>query len=578
MDKNFLKKFASEIRKELIQIVSVKLDYLLSLDTDNLPIEYVEHQRNIQEIKSKCSSNEKKDNFIEEIAYTWFNRFVALRYMDVNNITDIKIVSPVEGQTMPEIFAIATAGDIPEHILPPAHKETFLKLIDRQINSKDPDNEAYRMLFVVACNYYHKIMPFMFEKIRDYSELLLPDDLLSQKSIRAKIVDGLNEENCYDVEIIGWLYQFYISDKKDEVYANFKKNKKISSYTLPAATQLFTPHWIVRYMVENSLGRLWLLNKPDSNLKEYMKYYIETPEHENKDFIKINSPEEITILDPCCGSGHILVYAFDLLTKIYEEQGYSKSDIPFLILKNNLFGMDVDRRAASLANFALMMKARNYYRRFLKKLERDFFQPNIIEIKSFKFLEGELFENAKLFGALIKISENDLKIIKDFISKEKSKLGHLNKTNELISNVNTQSKMLSGKYHCVITNPPYMGSKGFNKELSDFVKKNYRDSKSDLFACFIERCLDFTMDKGFTAMITMQSWMFLSSYEKLRVKILENYTLKTLAHLGNMVMGIAFGTSAFIVKKTKPDKNSLAIYFKIDLKDLDENKEIKELK
>ena len=575
MDKNFLKKFASDIRNELIQIVGVKLDYLLLLDMNNLPNLYLEDNReNIIKIK-EISREKGKENFIEEIAYTWFNRFVALRYMDIHNVTEIKVVSPIEGQTMPQIFSEATAGNINEKFN--LDKKAFFNLIDRKTPSRDPDNEAYRMLFIAVCNYYHEIMPFMFEKIKDFSEILLPDDLLSPNSIRAKIVNALDEENCKDVEIIGWLYQFYISEKKDEVYTGFKKNKKISHYTLPAATQLFTPHWIVRYMVENSLGKLWLLNHPESNLKEYMKYFIESDE-KVEDFIKISSPEDIKILDPCCGSGHILVYAFDLLTKIYEEQGYSKSEIPFLILKNNLFGADVDRRAASLANFALLMKASNYHRRFFRKFSKDTFHPHIIEIKEFQLQADKLFENVKLFGSLLNIDENKSEKIEQVIDAEIDKLGHLNKTKFLISDIRKQSEILSGKYHCVITNPPYMGSKSFNKELSDFVKKYYPDSKSDLFACFIERCLDFTMDKGFTAMITMQSWMFLSSYEKLRVKILKNNTIKTLAHLGNMVMGIAFGTSAFILQKIKPTQNSSAVYFKIDLKDLDENKEIKFLR
>ena len=223
------------------------------------------------------------------------------------------------------------------------------------------------MLFISTCNYYSSIMPFMFESIADYTELLLPDDLLSANSIRNKVIDGMSEEDCSDIEVIGWLYQFYISEKKDDVFEKLKKNVKITPSNIPAATQLFTPHWIVKYMVENSLGKLWMLNHPNSSLKNSMKYYIDE-DTSTTTFLKISTPQELSLLDPCCGSGHVLTYAFDLLTLIYEEEGYSKSEIPTLILENNLFGCDIDKRASTLANFALTMKARLYHKRFFKKI------------------------------------------------------------------------------------------------------------------------------------------------------------------------------------------------------------------
>ena len=364
MDKSKLKKFASSIRVELMGFVSSKLSFLLGLDIENLPVEYRAYKEQIEVIKSKTDTKEKKEEFIEEVAYIWFNRMIALRFMDANNITQPAIMTPLQEGANPAIFAQAKEGEIDETLQ--LDREKFYDLIDGKINSQNPENEAYSMLFIASCNYYATIMPFMFEAISDYTQLLLPDDMLSQNSIRAKVVQAMDDESCVDIEIIGWLYQFYISEKKDVVFAMLKKNTKITPANIPAATQLFTPHWIVKYMVENSLGRLWMLNNPDSNLKSSMKYYIENDE-ESKTFIKVTTPQEMTFLDPCCGSGHTLTYAFDLLTKIYEERGYSKSEIPALILEHNLFGCDIDKRAAILANFAFTMKAKLYHRRFFKK-------------------------------------------------------------------------------------------------------------------------------------------------------------------------------------------------------------------
>lgn len=526
MDKTALKKFAASIRNELREEISTRLSFFLKLDT--IPIEFKDDEKNIEIIKKRCESDEKRDEFIEEVAYTWFNRLVALRFMDANGITKESVISPKENQTLPEVFNLAKGGEIDEELN--LDREKFYAILDRKIPSKDPDNEAYKMLFISYCNYYSKIMPFMFEPIKDYTELLLPMDMLSSNSIRAKVVKALSKDSLKDVEVIGWLYQFYIAEKKDEVFTNLKKNIKITASNIPAATQLFTPHWIVKYMVENSLGRLWMLNNPNSKLKDYMKYYIE--QDETQDFIKVSSPEELTLFDPCCGSGHILTYAFDLLTKIYEEEGYNKSEIPSLILKNNLFGCDIDKRAATLAAFALTMKARLYHRRFFRKN----IKPNVIELQEFG---SSLFEGIKNFGSLW--IEKDDEDFKSGIFSQNS------------SEYNLQKKILTSHYHCVVTNPPYMGAKGMNKELKDFVKKNYPDSKSDLFACFIEKCLDLTKEKGYTAMITMQSWMFLSSFEKLRKKIISNHRIDTLVHLGprafEEIGGEVVQSVAFVLQK-----------------------------
>ena len=553
MQKSHLKRFATQMRVELMGIVESKLEYLLGLNTQLLPVKYRAYREHLQMLHQKSSNKEAKESLIEEVAYTWFNRLIALRFMDANGITETPIISPSQEGGQPDIFMRAKEGNIDPAL--PLDKEAFYALIDGKHTATDPENEAYSMLFVASCNAYAAIMPTMFEAIADYTELLLPDDLLSSRSVRAKVVEAMPKSDCEDVEIIGWLYQFYIAEKKDAVFAKLKKNIKITPANIPAATQLFTPHWIVKYMVENSLGRLWLRNYPSSSLKSHMRYYID--QEDDTPALKINSPQELSLFDPCCGSGHVLTYAFDLLTKIYEEQGYATSEIPSLILENNLFGCDIDKRAASLAYFALMMKARLYHRRFFRKNTK----PKIIELQEFG---SDVFKDIKNIGSLLKPADDigfDIGIFGQ-ISEE----------------FTMQQQMLQGPYTCVVTNPPYMGGKGMNKALSEFVKSRYPDSKSDLFAVFMERGLELTCKDGYMAMITMQSWMFLSSYEKLREKLLKNYTITTMAHLDNMVMGIAFGTAATVFKKTKPTPQSQAVYFKINLDDLDDNREIKALR
>ena len=523
MDKSKLKRFATTVRIELIQLVSSKLDFLLTLDINNLPVEYKSSKSYIQTMIEKSDSVEKRENFIEEVSYTWFNRLIALRFMDVNGITSQATITPLQEGASPAIFTSAKDNEIDEDLK--LDKTKFFDLIDGKISSSNGENEAYSMLFIAVCNHYSTVMPSMFERISDYTELLLPEDMLSPNSIRAKVVESMSEEDCQDIEVIGWLYQFYISEKKDDVFAKLKKNQKITPANIPAATQLFTPHWIVKYMVENSLGKMWMLNNPNSSLKENMKYYIEN-EEETTSFIKVEKPEEITFLDPCCGSGHTLTYAFDLLSKIYEEKGYGKSDIPSLILENNLFGCDIDKRASILSNFALTMKARQYHKRFFKKDVK----PNIVE------LEG--IEGIKNFGSLL-VPNGDEDFDEAMLTRE----------------YKLQRKVLSSEFHCVVTNPPYMGAKGMNKELSDFVKKQYPDSKSDLFAVFMERTLELTKPHGFMSMINQHSWMFLSSYEKLRVKIIEQQRIDTLVHLGprafEEIGGEVVQSVAFVLEKAE---------------------------
>ena len=540
MNKSALKKFATTMRLELISLVKTKIDFLLSNAYKENLAKYNTNKVAIAQIDERYAK--EKNDFIEEVAYTWFNRLVALRFMDVNEITASPIISTTDEHPIPKMFSDAKAGNIEDDLN--LNRELFFDLIDKKVAGiKDSDNEAYKMLFIATCNHFSKLMPSMFERISDYTELLLPDDMLSPNSLRAKVVEAMSEEDCHDIEIIGWLYQFYISEKKDDVFAKLKKNQKITPSNIPAATQLFTPHWIVKYMVENSLGKLWMLNNPTSTLKEQMKYFIQSDEQTNE-FIKVTTPEELTFLDPCCGSGHTLTYAFDLLTLIYEEQGYNKSDIPSLILQHNLFGCDIDKRASVLANFALTMKARQYHKRFFKKDVK----PNIVELEDY---DSEEFKGIKNFGSLL--------------------VGHAKSSfNDGIFGQNTQEyelqkKILSTEFHCVVTNPPYMGSKSMNKELSDFVKINYPNSSTDLMTCFMERSLSFTKKNGYSSMINIPSWMFLSSYEIMRQGLIDNIFISSLLHLGRGVFGSDFGTVAYVFKKSNIN-NANGIYRRLFIK------------
>lgn len=583
MDTNKLKSYAQEARRDLRQQISSKLLRVL----DNESLEARENPEAVKKLKEEIEKH-SKEIVIEKVAYTWFNRVVALRYMDLNHYTKVGIVSPVAANILPEILADALEGHIDSDLVSPDRKSKIIGLLSGKIKSNNAQQEAYRIILASSCNYYHEMMPFLFEKIADYTELLLPSDLLSDNSFITKTRTALTIEECSEVEVIGWLYQFYISERKDEVMATKKAYKEED---IPAVTQLFTPNWIVRYMVENSLGRLWLENYPESTLKGEMDFYIE-PET-NSNHLKINSPEEISFIDPCCGSGHILVYAFELLTKMYEEQGYNKAEIPKLILAKNLYGIDIDKRAADLAYFALIMKARSYHNRFFHS---KVVQPNILVMENSELSEQEitsfinalddpnlnlksasqrtissvnlqdtiaLLRNAETFGSLIQPQVANVEDIIEAV--EKSGLDSniiFTKIYEQLLTALNQIRYLQAKYHCVVTNPPYMGTKGMNITLKNFVGKNYKDSKSDLFACFMERCQDFIFKNGYMSMIVMQSWMFLSSYEQLRKKILNNMSLSTLLHLGYGALRIAFGTTAFIFKNEKNIKTQ-GCYFRL---------------
>lgn len=563
-----LKKFAQQARATLLEQVNTKLSFVLAKDS----LARREHPASIAELEAKIAELGKQQ-LIERVAYIWFNRFSALRYMDVNHYTRIGVVSPAEGQTQPEILAEAKMGHIDDREIPEKIQQHVLSLLDGTLPSDDPQAESYRLLLVATCNYWHSNMPFLFQRIDDYTQLLMPDNLLSTSSILATMRDAMTAEVCEDVEVIGWLYQFYISDKKDEVFAGLKKNEKVTPENIPAATQLFTPHWIVRYLVENSLGRLWLLNHPESNLSDSMEYYIKPAEdNDETQFLKVERPEDLKICDPACGSGHMLTYAFDLLYKIYEEQGHSASDIPSKILMHNLYGIELDERAGELAAFALTMKARAKQKRFFSKKIR----PNICVLEAIKFDEGELdeymdfigrdlfnstlettlsqFDEADNFGSLIRPALMDVTdVLAQLETKDVSGQLFLSHTHEKVLTVLKQTDYLSPRYHVVVANPPYMGGSGMNARLKNWAAQQYPNSKYDLFSMFIESGLELIQSSGFSAMVTMQSWMFLSSFEKFRDYLFNTSTIYSMAHIGahgfDSIGGEVVQTTAFILER-----------------------------
>lgn len=566
MDTSKLKKFAQYARSTLMDQVAARLEYVLNTDSAELR----DKQKELSELKKRIQAT-SKEAVIERTAYMWFNRFCALRFMDVNRYSRLGIVSPAEGNAQPEILAEAKQGHIDDRFMSPDKAKIVFGLLSGARTSANPQAEAYRLLLVAACNYYHSTMPYLFERIDDYSELLLPEDMLSPSSILSYVRESLTPDACQNVEVIGWLYQYYISAKKDKVFEDLKKKKqKVTPENIPAATQLFTPHWIVRYLVENSLGRLWMLNHPASRLKEKMDYYI-APQEAEADFLKISSPEEIKICDPACGSGHMLTYAFDLLYAIYEEQGYDEHEIPEKILTHNLFGIEIDERAGSLAAFALSMKAREKSRRFLEKG----IEPNICVLQDIHFTNDELkpyidelgrdlfsqpllstlkqFEESSNFGSLIQPELTDVRgALQDLTAKNMGQNMFLQDTHRKVLLALKQADFLSSRYHVVVANPPYMGGGNMNGRLAVFSKEKYPNSKSDLFSMFIERNLDLSQTQGLVAMITMQSWMFLSSFEKLRTNLLHQCTILSMAHLGarafDSIGGEVVSTAAFVIK------------------------------
>lgn len=561
MNKTAIKNFAVEARVMLINAVTqLAYEFEVTENGTNDPAQESVNGRSLtaaeKNQRSQLIANIRQNGFtqtMEEAAYTWFNRFIALRFMEVNNYlpSHTRIFSDESGNFKPEVLSDAANVEIDG-----LDKELVLELLENQENER-----LYKYIIITQCNALNKGLPEMFEQIGGWTELLFPRNLLREDSVIAKMITEIPEEDWRDqVQIIGWLYQYYNTEPKDKVFADLKKNIKISAQAIPAATQLFTPDWIVRYMVENSLGRLWAEGhgKPDDG---DWKYYLDEAEQEDPvkaELEKIRAeykniqPENIKIIDPCMGSGHILVYAFDVLIDIYRSCGWGERDAAKSILRNNLYGLDIDRRAYQLAYFAVMMKARQYNRRICSPEN----QPNLANFADVMgadtdMLSGsirrfaEQFAFADTYGSLMTVTAPaDIDTaFSDFMPT----IGLNMRQFDMMMKI---YKILSQKYDVVCTNPPYMGGSGMNAKLSEFVKSKFPDSKSDLFACFIEKCGQLAKPHGFYAMITQHAFMFLSSYENLRRKLMLKTTVN-MAHLGarafDEIGGEVVQTTAFVM-------------------------------
>ena len=589
MNKTAIKNFAIWARVQLIESAKQRAyEYEITEDGEN--------KTNVDAIGGRLLSNAEKDQrrqliaqihqkgytqVMEEAAYTWFNRFIALRFMEVNGYLPSKtrVFTDETGAFKPEIMKQAMSVE-----LEGLDRNIVLKLIDSQAN-----DELYKYLLITQCNALNACLPTMFETIANWTELLFPNNLLRPDSVLGHMVSDIPEEDWQDaVQIIGWLYQYYNTELKDDTFAQLKKNVKITKERIPAATQLFTPDWIVRYMVENSLGRLWLEGHPNAELHDGWKYYLDEAEQERsvedqlaklREEYKTIKPEEVKVIDPCMGSGHILVYAFDVLMQIYTSAGWDQREAAQSILKNNLFGLDIDDRAAQLAYFAVMMKARQYDRRLLTRG----IQPNIHSIIESNALGGayklamgdfllskehqetlnyllDAFIDAKEYGSILCLEKRDyVGLLRAWNLTASQTTENLNLTlwfaavEHEIPKLIEQAIILTQGYDVVVTNPPYMAVSNAGAKVNDYVKKNFPDSKADLFAVFIERCGQMAKKNGYQAMITQHAWMFLSSFEKLRTKLLA-VDIVNMAHLGarafEEIGGEVVQTTSFVIRKS----------------------------
>ena len=594
MDQSKLKTYAQQARRDFITEVTDRAAFYGLTAKGIKPV--VEHgdvvligerafPLDVAAKRKRLEERVKRDGFeqaMEAMAYTWFNRFAAIRYMELHGYLDhgYRVLSHPEDRKQPEI--LDHAADV---ALPGLNRDKAVEL--KLDGSKD--EELYRLLLQTQCNALHRAMPFLFERIGDQAELLLPGNLLHNDSLIRQLVEGIDEHAWDEIEIIGWLYQFYISEKKDQVIG-----KVVQPEDIPAATQLFTPNWIVKYMVQNSLGAQWLATYPASLLKEQMDYYIEPAEQTDEVKVQLKAitpstlnPEQLTLIDPACGSGHILVEAYDLLKAIYLERGYRRRDVPKLILEKNLFGLDIDERAAQLTGFSLMMKGRADDRQLFERgvnlnvtalLDSTEFDAERLaagmKLADYGLQRGDLaelkqlFEHAKTFGSLIQVPEKLAKKLPAlrklseatsldlFVSDALKRLGPLAR----------QAGMLAAQYDAVVANPPYMGNRGMNARLRRFAKDHFPNGKSDLFACFIECGYTLAKEAGYSAMVTMQSWMFLSSFEKMRERILREKVIHTMTHLGarafRSISGEVVQTTAFVLKNS-PMKNYAPVFFRL---------------
>jgi hypothetical protein len=568
-----LKAFATSARTELIREVTARITAVLAPGAP----ERVESPTTVAGLEKAVAAggggDKGKAHVADKVAYTWFNRIIALRFMDANGYTGIGVVSPATDQIgQPEVLAAAKRGQIDKEVVSNDHNmATIAGLLNGTRQPRpgvDAQAEAYSLLLTAYCRFWHKAMPFMFERQGDFTELLIPANLLAGDSVLNRSVEVLSEDACKDVEVIGWLYQFYISDRHDEVFAGFKKNKKAGADEIPAATQLFTPHWIVRYLVENSLGRLWMLNRPTSGLVHQMDYYI-APVEDETEFLKIASPEKLKVIDPACGSGHMLTYAFDLLYAIYEEEGHAPSEIPGLILSNNLYGTEIDPRAGALAAFALTMKAVAKRKLFLTNP----IKPNICVLDPISFGPDELdylvtedgdrsveeafwnqFAEADNLGSLVQPDS-------DVMLPLARRLKTLDDGGDIFfadvirraSEVLVQAEYLAQSYHAVVTNPPYMGVKNMSSTLAGFVDTTLPTGKQDLYGAFIERARSLAMPTGIIAMITGDTWMFIKTFADLRKVVLAEARVHSLLYLRDTAYHAdKFGAnSAFVLSNTR---------------------------
>ena len=593
MNKNAIQKFAIWARNELIAQVSQRAyQYGIdesgfgdaSADTLNGRLLTAEEKSQRQEL-IKQIKEKGYQQVMEEVAYTWFNRFIALRFMEVNNYlpSHIRVFSDASGAFKPEIL-----NDVLHLDLPGLDSGKVAEYIE-----SNGTEALYRYLLLTQCNALNSALPVMFERMGGYTEMLLPNNILRQDSVLGHMVSDIPEEDWQDaVQIIGWLYQYYNTELKDDTFAQLKKNVKITKERIPAATQLFTPDWIVRYMVENSLGRLWLEGHPNAELLGGWKYYLDEAEQEPeveaqlaklREEYKTIKPEEIKVIDPCMGSGHILVYAFDVLMQIYTSAGWDQREAAQSILKNNLYGLDIDDRAAQLAYFAVMMKARQYDRRLLTRGIQPhiyaFAESNTITtaplhdmgitlsqdeydtaVKQVLRLLDEL-RDAKEYGSILTVTPCDWDLLRRFaVPRTEDEGGQqlLGIHGEqiaapLLQRLINIGEALSQQYDVVVTNPPYMAVSNAGAKVNDYVKKNFPDSKADLFAVFIERCGQMAKKNGYQAMITQHAWMFLSSFEKLRTKLLA-VDIVNMAHLGarafEEIGGEVVQTTSFVVRKS----------------------------
>lgn len=633
MEKAPIKKFAVEARRKLIADVTFQLerygitekgivepqtstDKELVFDLGNGNVQTIRGVRAVNQYKNLAAhvrgfytEDEPKkelEQFIEEIAYTWFNRLIAIRFMEVNRYLPVRVLSSeITGQKLPDLVKAPFSGDLD------FTEDEKQRIFDLQDANKEDD--LFRFLFFKQCNDLSRILPRLFEDLdgsNSFSELLITLSFNDPNGVVYRLVNEV-DERWFDihatdedgkpmgqVQIMGWMYQYYNADLKDQVFKDLKKNIKISKQNIPAATQLFTPDWIVRYMVENSLGRLWAEGHPDFDKSDWKYYLDEAPqepqvEQQLKDiraqYAKME-PEQLRVIDPCMGSGHILCYLFDVLMQIYLDNGYSKREAVRSILENNLFGLDIDKRAAQFAYFSVMMKAREYDSNFFSRSHIP--QPRVYDIQESNWLGGaykhemgnflnsqqhrdtlnyllDAFVDAKEYGSILQIKPLDYEGLKEaWETSAAATAGDINMVmwydaaKDAVAQLIEQAIMLSQKYDAVVTNPPYMGASGMGAKLSEFVKEKYPDTKSDMSTVCMERTIGMCKNAGYMAMINIPVWMTLPSYEELRKNILNNNTLITVVHPGRGIFGSDFGTVTFVINKSSV-LNYRGIYCKL---------------